>query len=378
MIIISYMNNSNIGISLIFKAFLSGFISIGLEILGFRILSPYFGYSVYVSSALIGVSIFSFALGYYLGGYFSKKLNFDIFFKVLSVVGYLWLAIVFLFYKDILQYLSFFRFESGVLLSALFTLFIPSFALSSLSIYFLKIASLRGLDSVSYSGKIYGISSFGSLLGIFLTSFLLIPSFGVRISILFYLGCSALLTFLIFKKLIIRILIILFFILNLFFLKEKIKDESILYSGESKYGYLEVKDLKDIYILSSNKGLLFAQSIFYKNPEYKKNKEYIDIYDMFEISPFINNPKNVLLLGLGAGTIPYFYKDIPGLSLKAVEIDKKVVDLGFEFFHLDTAKNLNIEIQDARLFLNKNKEKFDLVEVDLFKGIGETPFYLDT
>ncbi len=372
------MNNSNIGISLFFKAFLSGFISIGLEILGFRILSPYFGYSVYVSSALIGVSIFSFAVGYYLGGYFSKKTNFEIFFKIFSIIGYFWLLLISLFYNEILQSLSLYRFEWGVVLSAIFTLFIPSFALSSFSVYFLKIASVKGLDSVSYSGKIYGVGSFGSLFAIFLTNFFLIPSLGVKLSILFYFGCFALLCILIFSKLSSKILIVLIFLPSLFSLREKNIDESILYSGESQYGYLEIKDLKDVYVLKSNKGFLFAQSVFYKNNNHKNNEESANIYDMFEVSPFIKDSKRILLLGLGAGTIPYFYKDIPGVSLKAVEIDKKVVDLGFDFFHLDKAKNLEISIQDARLFLNQNKEKFDLVEVDLFRGMGETPFYLDT
>jgi hypothetical protein len=49
-------------------AFLVGAIIMVLEVLGFRLLAPYFGCSVYVSGSLIGVVLVALAMGYYVGG----------------------------------------------------------------------------------------------------------------------------------------------------------------------------------------------------------------------------------------------------------------------------------------------------------------------
>ncbi|MBI2201558.1 MAG: fused MFS/spermidine synthase, partial [Armatimonadetes bacterium] len=46
----------------------SGAVLMGLEIVGSRILAPYFGSSVYVWGSLISIFLAALSLGYYLGG----------------------------------------------------------------------------------------------------------------------------------------------------------------------------------------------------------------------------------------------------------------------------------------------------------------------
>jgi spermidine synthase len=80
---------------------------------------------------------------------------------------------------------------------------------------------------------------------------------------------------------------------------------------------------------------------------------------------------SILVLGCGAGSIPTIvYKEL-GLNPKmdAVEIDKKVIELGNKYFELDSYSNLNIIIDDAMNFVKSTNNKYDLVLVDLFKGI---------
>ena len=54
-------------------AFCAGFAVMGLELLGFRVLAPYFGYSMYVSGALIGVVLAALSIGYMIGGRVADK-----------------------------------------------------------------------------------------------------------------------------------------------------------------------------------------------------------------------------------------------------------------------------------------------------------------
>ncbi len=81
---------------------------------------------------------------------------------------------------------------------------------------------------------------------------------------------------------------------------------------------------------------------------------------------------SVLVLGCGAGSIPsIIYKEL-GLDCKmdAIEIDEKVIALGNKYFGLDQYPNLNIIVDDAMNFANITTNKYDLILVDLFKGIN--------
>jgi len=57
---------------LVSLVFLSGYLIMSLEILGGRILAPFFGNSVHVWGSLIGVILIALAGGYYLGGWLAE------------------------------------------------------------------------------------------------------------------------------------------------------------------------------------------------------------------------------------------------------------------------------------------------------------------
>ena len=59
-----------------------------LEILGSRIVAPYFGNTLYIWSSLISVAIASLAIGYYIGGKLSdKRPEFKVLYSLIAVVG---------------------------------------------------------------------------------------------------------------------------------------------------------------------------------------------------------------------------------------------------------------------------------------------------
>jgi len=58
--------------ALILLVFVTGYLIMSLEILGGRLLAPFFGNSIYVWGSLIGIILMALSGGYYLGGWLSE------------------------------------------------------------------------------------------------------------------------------------------------------------------------------------------------------------------------------------------------------------------------------------------------------------------
>jgi len=82
----------------------------------------------------------------------------------------------------------------------------------------------------------------------------------------------------------------------------------------------------------------------------------------------LNNCKNVLILGLGGGSVIQSLDKIIGRNkfIIAVDIDPVIVKIAKEEFKLSAVKNLEIICDDASNFMEVNKSTFDLIIVDLF------------
>ena len=86
-------------------------------------------------------------------------------------------------------------------------------------------------------------------------------------------------------------------------------------------------------------------------------------------------PKNILILGLGGGTMQHFIHDaFPESHIISVEIDQVIVDLARKYFDVDSIQNHRIIVDDAFRFVvqpeeyGANKQSFDAIIVDTFLG----------
>lgn len=78
--------------------------------------------------------------------------------------------------------------------------------------------------------------------------------------------------------------------------------------------------------------------------------------------------ENILILGLGGGTLAKLLrKKYPESKIVGIEIDPIMIELGKKYLYLDKY-NVEIKIQDAFKFLEKNTKKYDLVIVDTYLG----------
>lgn len=333
------------------------------ELCGAKLLAPVFGSSLYVWSAVMGVTLGALATGYFYGGKLSlKKENLNsVLFKVLLLAA-IFILLMPLCESYLLNYLSSFPFTLAVVLSSFVILFLPVFLLGASSPLFIALQTKTQNDSGQVSGTIYAISTFGGIIATFLCGFYLIPQWGLTITLINFgslLFIAALLLLKIFK------VAYLFIFFGLFFLNLKhfYTAEDILYSSESIMGKVEIKDVKraegNVRLLLVNKIVQSEMSLLTQ----KSVSDYIKLLDAVIINE--KAPKRALVLGLGAGLTSNLLVQ-KGYHVTAVEFDARIIEVAENYFELN--KKVRTVCDDARHFINQSDERYDLVLFDVFKS----------
>ncbi|MBM2806365.1 MAG: Methyltransferase [Deltaproteobacteria bacterium] len=161
--------------------FVSGAVLMALEIVGSRVLAPYFGSSIFVWGSLISVVMTALSIGYYWGGWLSvREPSYGKLAVLLVIPG---IAIFFLpfFYPTINEWIAGMdlgnRLSPLAACSALFLL--PGVFIGTISPYVIRLAATQLHTVGSTAGTLYAVSTCGSILGTLLTAFYLIPALGV-------------------------------------------------------------------------------------------------------------------------------------------------------------------------------------------------------
>ena len=153
-----------------------------IELLGGRILAPYFGNSIYVWGSIISVFMISLAVGYLFGGKLSVRdpglMRYGCFFLLAAITlvptmiyGNMVMDAVFLHIEDP-------RYGSLVASSLLF--FLPVAILGMIAPYSVRLLVENTRHSGQVAGRLYFVSTLGSALGTLMTSFYLVLWFEVN------------------------------------------------------------------------------------------------------------------------------------------------------------------------------------------------------
>ncbi len=353
-------------------SFFAGFAVLSLEMLGFRFLAPYFGYSTYVWGGLLGSIMAALSGGYYLGGVLADRKPEGRLAYQLILYAAIYLLGILLFYKSILSILASGGIIWGSLAASVFLFGPPMLLLGMLSPFLIKIIAKKDAVGLA-SGKVFAISTWGSLAGVFFTSFYLIPEWGsfrtltfivILLAILYISGnCNSWL------KTGGGAAIIAFTII----FPNTTVSSDVVYQTESAYNLIQIKKSFDGYSLHLNDGR-WTHSSYQKG--FISTGNY---YDFMLLGTLLTPFNDVLILGTGAGTsIRQFLFFKPEVRIDAVELDPKVVEAGKNFFDLPDHPNLKIYVEDARPFLSRIKREYDVIEMDVFAGGPFVPFYLST
>lgn len=351
-------------------------ILMSLEMVGPRLLAPYFGVTSFTWMCLIGMVLFSMALGYYVGGWlFLNRLKFKMslfLWIILAALSLLVLNISKHWVLELIVSIENTSTLSKTLLSSILLFSIPSILLSIVSVW----CSQEIIDKGGQSklGLSFGISTLGALCGVFFSSLVLIPYIGSE-KILFVLSGGLMVLSIPITSLKKSSLTLMFLLLGnvygyySFGKTTSIIDQDSLYQRilvyESKHNQ---KPIRVMQLNNAINGAIYTQQ---EGIVYTYNQA---LYDCISEK---KNKSSILFLGGGALTLPsYVQKKHPKLVIDVVELDAKVITLAYEKFNADS--NLNIYLQDARAFLNDSHKTYDVIVWDVFTSLENIPDHLST
>lgn len=372
--------------------FVTGAAITALEITASRALAPFFGTSLFVWANVIGIILLALALGYGVGGRVAdRRPAREVLYAIILVAG-IFSALIPAFVALIVR-ISVIPFSSAVssfalvfasLFVAIFLFFPPVFLLGMVSPFALRLAIERREESGQVAGTLYAVSTIGSLMGIFVSAFWLIPFVGVRETFLLASVALILVAALgmvrkapwFFLAMFLPLLLYLLLKPQLTFVHH---DPSTVTERDSAYQYLRItKEEDDSLALRVNDGL-GVQSVYH--PLSTATGYYFDYYSTL---PFLLPPRSkldVLIIGLAGGTISRQYDLLLGddfdLALDGVEIDPVVVDLARQYFDLERP-SLTIHTTDGRAYLRASDKAYDVIIVDAYSQQIYIPPHLAT
>lgn len=366
--------------------FITGACVLVVEVVATRILSPYFGNTVFTVSSVISVVLAALSIGYYFGGKLADKQPSEkIFYYIILASGLSLFLVQFLIFS-LLPYLGYsLSISIGPLISSVLFFFFPSLLLGTLSPFAIKLQTQKfpkkGVGSLS--GEIFFFSTLGSIVGSFMTGFLLIPFFGID-QIIMGVGLILVLVGLLpmllnFKRNFIVLAIIILAILcyAIFISTFKLRENDLVYSRNGLYEKLTIVD----GLYEGKPTRFFLQDRSSSAAMYLKSDELVYDYTKYYSIYKILKPelKNILVIGGGAYSIPKaFLNDLPNANVDVSEIEPSLYSLAKQYFRLSETSQLKNYTEDGRRLLRDTDKTYDLIFSDVYYSLYSIPAHFTT
>lgn len=368
--------------------FVCGALVMVYEIIGSRILSPFIGASTYVWTSLIGVILGALSLGYWLGGKWAdRQPHIRVLASVIFLAG--GLVSVTILLKDIILSMVA-SMPAGLEIKSLVAallLFAPaSVFLGFVTPYAVKLKMMSLADSGKTVGRLYALSTVGSIAGTFAAGFFLVPFVGSTRTLYCIGGALIFLSILLVPFSISRfnlMVLVLFAIgiaaseLSIYSLRET----SGLYDIDTEYSRIQVFQTDDPKTGKKIQALAI-------DPYFIQSGMFLDSDEMvFDHSHYYHllrhfrpDFQNTLMIGGAGYTFPKEYlRRYPGARMDVAEIDPQMTAIARRFFRLKDDPRLNINHEDGRTFLNKAPSgNYDAVLMDAFGSLFSAPYQLTT
>lgn len=353
----------------------AGFTTLGVELSGARLLDPWFGNSILVWACLIGLVLGCLSLGYWLGGRVADRWPQATRLYAIALAAALLTALIPAAARPALQgaalsslSLEGMSFSVGVLLgagAAIVLLFgLPTLLLGMISPFALRLAVADVGSSGQVAGRLYALSTVGSLLGAFLPVLALIPAIGTRLTFVLMGGLLAAVA--IGGLLLERgrpaapaaLALLPLALLGWQASQGLIKPEpGLLHEGESLYNYYQVIQRGPETWLKLNEGI-GIHSVYHPQSALSEG-----IWDYFLIAPLFASasssqrlpappPQNLYVVGMAGGTVAQLYSDVYGpIPIDGAELDPEIVTAARDYFNLAAYPNVNAVAADGRSWL---------------------------
>lgn len=358
----------------------AGIGALATEITASRLLAPYFGSSTIVWANLIGIVLGALALGYWLGGRLADRRPEPRLLGLVVLVAGVLVAVVPFAAKPFLE-LTVDGLDTasagavvGSFLAVLLLCAPPVVLLGMVSPFAIRLAVSSIATAGAVAGRLYALSTAGSLVGVFLPALVLIPAVGTqRTFLIIAVLLAASSCFLLGPRYLVATALLA---VLLAFPPGTIKaEEGLIHEETSFYQYIGVVERPDgRRLLQLNEGVA-VHSVWRPDSVLTGG-----VWDAFlALPPLLDRPlERVAILGNAGGTtaraLGVYY---PGAEIDGVELDPAVSRVGREYFGMDDNPRLTVYDLDARPFLRATDERYDLIVVDAYRQ-PYVPFYLAT
>lgn len=368
------------------------------EVTAVRALSPFFGSSIYVISSVLTVVLTALSLGYYVGGRLADRLpDVRILYLIIAFAGLLMNVLFALSLWSFPAAASFLPITYGPLVLSLGFFFLPAFLLGIDSPFAIKLLTRSGDET--HNGAIVGSTFFwstiGSIVGSLLSGFALIPLLGVKLTFVFtatllsLFACIAYLALypsyapersqvsngwmfgLVFSSVLVAVLVLRI---------EPANDGpgERLHLSDGYYSQIEVREQR------LSPAAVYRSLI--RDTNHASAVQMGTTTFVFQYTEFARAYRHLqtatdrlLMIGGGAYTIPRtLLAEDPSLTIDVVEIEPVLYELAQQYFEVPDSSRLHNHVSDARAFLNRTEERYDVVIADVFQTGHFIPPHLST
>ena len=352
-------------------------------IAGARMLAPAFGTSIFVWTAQICTVLVALALGYYYGGRHADSEDRMAQASKMLVYACATLAVSLFLSNIALLVSAVLGAKAGPFAFSAFLFFAPCFFAGALTPIFLR-EYVEGMGSVGNdAGRIYAISTIGSLAGALVSAYVIVPFIGAKAGIFITAAVFGALGICARPKMDldkVAALAVLAISLSSFVLATAIfvpEGYAVTKEYDSEYFHIRIAENSEykILLMDADVHSRIRKGDAALVTEYTKQMAYAA--DAYLNESGGAEGKKVALLGLGAGTLARHFA-IEGAGTTAYEIDPAVLSVAKREFELQDMQNLEVRVGDARELLSAGKNTCDALLIDAFASRFSIPVHLAT
>lgn len=372
-----------------------GMTTLAVELSASRLLGNVYGTSNIVWANIIGLILIYLTVGYFIGGRWADRSpHYTTFYKIITWAAF-FSGLVPLVARPILKAaaVAFQDFDAAVTVgsfaSVLVLFSVPVTLLGCVSPFSIRLALSNVDNAGSLSGRMYAISTLGSIIGTFTPVLVLIPQVGtirtflIIAGLLLIVGLAGLALQDRRAALKLAWMPVVLLVLAILALSGPLRPPpsgmTLLYEDETAYNLVQVVEDDAGY-----RYLLLNEGQGYHSQWHPTEIFYRRTWGFFLTGPYFNAPpyapaevERIAIIGLAAGTIARQYEAVyPGIPMDGIEIDPGIVEAGQRYMGM-TMPNLNVIVEDGRFALNQLDHTYDMIGVDAYR-VPYVPWHLTT
>lgn len=354
--------------------------TLATEIAASRLLAPYFGSSTIVWANIIGLTLLYLSIGYWFGGKVADRRPDPRLLGRIILVAALCIAATPFIARPILD-LALQGLDAvsvgavvGSFFAALALFAVPITLLGAVSPFAIRLALGDVGEAGTVAGRLYALSTMGSIVGTFLSAIVTIPLLGTQRTML---GSAVLLALAAALLLGSRWQLLTLVVAGLLFVPAgTIKASSgLLYETESSYQYIQIVERSD-----GSRALRLNEGVAVHSVWHEDSVLTGGVWDTFLlVPPLLGRPvERMLVIGNAGGTIARAFGELyPDVEIDGVEIDPEVSAAARKYMGLEDNPRLNVITADGRPYLELTDGAYDVIVVDAYHQ-PYIPFYLAT